>query len=398
MLSIYRFQINNLKKYTRLQQLGSSIIGGSEKNGTKTVKSIYFGITSPDQVLDALRNKGEQFLGFISVQESKELCGELLAELQSNPALSAIIVCGQAVYAYRWIDSELASEVVNIEDVDFLALKQNGMLRQVDDGYYSIRLKVVAGNLASQDLVDIAAVAKKYAGGKIHITSRQGIEIPFVHIADLPEFFSALQEKGLQLGASGPRVRAVIGCQGNFVCPNGLIETTAFSQKIVERFFGRDLPHKFKIAVTGCPNNCIKADINDFGIKGAAKVISIEENCKHCGACAKVCPVDAITVTSDSMVIDENTCIGCGKCVRACSFNAIKAQHGYRVTVGGTFGRNMVIGRPLYPFVESAEQVLNIIEATLQFFKEYGLPKERINKTIARIGWKEFEKFVAEHR
>ena len=274
--------------------------------------------------------------------------------------------------------------------MDFLALKQNGMLRQVDDGYYSMRLKVVAGSLSAVDLSNISELARRFSNGKIHITSRQGIELPFVHIADLQEFFKALEEKKLQMGATGPRVRAVIGCQGNAVCPNGLIDTADLTQKIGNKFLGKELPHKFKIAVTGCPNNCIKADENDLGIKGTAKISFGEENCHHCGACARVCPVGAITVTKTSTVIEKDQCIGCGKCARSCSFHALTAQHGYRLSFGGTFGRSLVVGTALYPFVESDEEVLRIITATLKFFEKNGRPKERINKTIARIGWDKF--------
>lgn len=47
-----------------------------------------------------------------------------------------------------------------------------------------------------------------------------------------------------------------------------------------------------------------------------------EETCTACGACADVCPVDAITV-EDVAKVDEDTCIDCGTCVEECPVEAI---------------------------------------------------------------------------
>lgn len=52
------------------------------------------------------------------------------------------------------------------------------------------------------------------------------------------------------------------------------------------------LPHKFKIAVGGCPNNCVKPDLNDFGIIGQSIPANDADNCKGCISCVVVdaCP------------------------------------------------------------------------------------------------------------
>ena len=55
--------------------------------------------------------------------------------------------------------------------------------------------------------------------------------------------------------------------------------------KLNDRYFGRELPHKFKFGVTGCQNNCLKAEENDVGIKGAAQISWKEGSCIHCGVC-----------------------------------------------------------------------------------------------------------------
>ncbi len=70
------------------------------------------------------------------------------------------------------------------------------------------------------------------------------------------------------------RVRTVTACQGNTICPSGNIDSYDIAVKLDERYFGRELPHKFKFGVTGCQNNCLKAEENDVGIKGVLLMLS----------------------------------------------------------------------------------------------------------------------------
>ncbi len=77
----------------------------------------------------------------------------------------------------------------------------------------------------------------------------------------------ALAKGGVAPGVCGPRVRTVTACQGSTVCPNGCIDAQDIAKGLHERYFGRELPHKFKFGVTGCVNNCLKADENDFTLR-----------------------------------------------------------------------------------------------------------------------------------
>ena len=95
-------------------------------------------------------------------------------------------------------------------------------------------------------------------------------------------------QAGLETGGTGSKVRPVVSCKGT-TCQYGLIDTFALSEEIHERFYHgyRDvkLPHKFKIAVGGCPNNCVKPDLNDLGIIGQ-RVPQIDlEKCRGCKVC-----------------------------------------------------------------------------------------------------------------
>ncbi len=107
-------------------------------------------------------------------------------------------------------------------------------------------------------------------------------------------------------GGTGSKVRPVVSCKGT-TCQYGLIDTFALSEEIHERFFlGYNdvlLPHKFKIAVGGCPNNCVKPDLNDLGIVGL-RVPEVDiDKCKGCKRCKieTTCPVGAAKMSGCSL-------------------------------------------------------------------------------------------------
>ena len=179
------------------------------------------------------------------------------------------------------------NEDIMAEKVDYGTLKKGGFMIQKQKNNFSVRLAVVGGYLTAENLIKIAEVADKYGDGHVHLTSRQGVEIPFIKLKDIDAVKEELAEGGCRPGVCGPRVRTVTACQGNTICPSGNIDSYDIAVKLDERYFGRELPHKFKFGVTGCQNNCLKAEENDVGIKGAADVKWIEDKCIGCGVCEK---------------------------------------------------------------------------------------------------------------
>ena len=172
---------------------------------------------------------------------------------------------------------------------DYATLKKGGWMRQKQKNNFSLRVRVVGGNLTATQLAKIAEVAEKYGEGYAHLTSRQSVEIPFIKLENVEDVKAALAEGGVEPGVCGPRVRTITACQGEAVCPSGCIDTYALAKELDDRYFARELPHKFKFGVTGCQNNCLKAEENDVGIKGAIKVKWLEDKCIGCGLCAKTC-------------------------------------------------------------------------------------------------------------
>ena len=144
------------------------------------------------------------------------------------------------------------NEDIMAEKVDYGTLKKGGFMRQKQKNNFSLRLAVVGGYLTAENLIKIAEVADKYGDGHVHLTSRQGVEIPFIKLKDIDAVKEELAEGGCRPGVCGPRVRTVTACQGNTICPSGNIDSYDIAVKLDERYFGRELPHKFKFGVTGC--------------------------------------------------------------------------------------------------------------------------------------------------
>ena len=144
--------------------------------------------------------------------------------------------------------------------VDYKELKKGGFMRQVQKDHFSLRLRIVGGQIQAEQLLKVYEIAQKYGHGYIHMTSRQSIEIPHIKLGDIETVKKELSGAGLQPGACGPRVRTITACQGSAICTSGLIDTTALAKEFDQKYYARELPHKFKLGITGCRNNCLKAE------------------------------------------------------------------------------------------------------------------------------------------
>ena len=280
--------------------------------------------------------------------------------------------------------------------VDYAALKKGGFMRQKQKNHFSLRLAVVGGNLTAENLATIAEVAEKYGDGHVHLTSRQSVEIPFIKLEQVEEVKEALAKGGCKPGVCGPRVRTITACQGNQICPSGNIDTYDIAKKLDERYYARELPHKFKFGVTGCQNNCLKAEENDVGIKGASKVVWKEDACISCGVCEKACREGAITIKDGKVLVEESKCNYCGRCAKACPTDAWEVTSGYLLSFGGLFGNRIHKGEEFLPIITSEETLFRVTDAAIQFFDDHANPSERFQFTIERVGVDKLEKVLKE--
>ena len=258
---------------------------------------------------------------------------------------------------------------------------------------FNVRVITVNGKLTSEKLAAIAQAAKQFGSGEAAMTSRLTIEIqsvPYENIEPMREF---LAQHGLASGGTGPKVRPVVSCKGTS-CQYGLIDTFTLAQKIHTRFYEGyrqvRLPHKFKIAVGGCPNSCVKPSLNDVGIVGQRVPVVDEELCRDCKKCQieAACPVHVAKVADGKLVIDPETCKHCGRCVGKCPFHVTDRYiNGYRVYLGGRWGKDFAHGKPMERLFTSEEEVLALVEKTILLFRDQGVAGERLSDTIERIGF-----------
>ena len=160
-------------------------------------------------------------------------------------------------------------------DINTKKLKKNAFRVSKVRGLTASRVRVPGGCCNADVMQQVVDIARKYGNGQIHLTTRQGFEIEGIHMEDMDKVNEMLQpiidnlqinqnETGTGYPASG--TRNVCACIGNRVCPFGNYNTAAFAKRIEKAIFPNDL--HFKIALTGCANDCIKARMHDFGIIG----------------------------------------------------------------------------------------------------------------------------------
>lgn len=268
-------------------------------------------------------------------------------------------------------------------------LKKGGMIPQTSQGLFALRVHVTGGNLGTGQMAAIREAADRFGRGRVHLTIRQGVEIPDVPLGSLAAAKEFLSAAGLTVGGAGPTVRTVTACPGCRTCRRGVIDSPSLAAAIDRELYGKPAPHKFKIGVSGCPNNCIKAEANDAGIKGWIEPRIAGPSCAPCNACADACPVDAIRVGErGGLSIDMEACIGCGDCIPACpSGCVVEHRRGYVVFAGGKMGRVPVLGKRVTGVLETEGEALKAIAAVLEFFRGNAKGRERFSSVLERTGF-----------
>ena len=289
---------------------------------------------------------------------------------------------------------------MSIHPDDIKRVKGQGFLNNKGTDCFNARILTTNGNVTTEQIRAIAEAADRFGCGRVQFTSRMTVELPGIPYEKIPEFQAFLGEYGLYTGGTGPKVRPVVSCKGT-TCQYGLYDTFGLSQKIHERFYlgyhHVKLPHKFKIACGGCPNNCVKPDLNDLGIIGQRIRELDPDKCRGCKKCQieAGCPMKAAAVHDGRVVINESICNNCGRCAGKCPFGAFgEGRPAWKVCIGGRWGKKVGQGIPLGRLFTSEEEVLNVVEKTILFYRENGLPGERFADTIARLGFENVEKEI----
>ena len=208
-----------------------------------------------------------------------------------------------------------------------------------------LRVKIPQGVLAAAQIERLADVADQFSRGFGHITTRQNVQFHFMHLDRMADAMRALDEVGLtSKEACGNTVRNVTACALAGVCTGSPFDVTPYGQAIT-RYFLRNpicqkLPRKFKIAVSGCGEDCAQGAINDVAVLARVRT-----------------PVQKVEPGFE------------------------KAERGFEIRVGGGLSTSPEDAHPLETFV-TADRLLPVLEAVIRVFDRTG---NRQNKSRARL-------------
>ncbi|MFO7534907.1 MAG: sulfurtransferase TusA family protein [Kiritimatiellia bacterium] len=145
-----------------------------------------------------------------------------------------------------------------------------GIYEQRRDGTFMVRARIPGGVLSAGQARALAALSRQYGNGKLHVTTRQDLQLHDVAIGDTAAAMRALLAAGLTCkGGGGNTVRNVTACPYAGVCPCEAFDVTPYALAITEYLItlpgSYNLPRKYKIALSGCAADCALASVNDLG-------------------------------------------------------------------------------------------------------------------------------------
>jgi sulfite reductase (ferredoxin) len=221
-----------------------------------------------------------------------------------------------------------------------------GVYEQRTSGKFMIRVRIGAGLVLPSQLQCLAELSRTYGNGVLHVTTRQDIQIHEVNIEDTPDVLEKLLEVGLSSrGGGGNTVRNITACPETGVCPDEVYDVAPYALAAAEYLLqdrsSFNLPRKYKIVFSGCPQDCAYASVADLGFFAHIK-------------------------------------------------DGVK---GFAVYAAGGLGSNPAVAVKIEEFIK-AEEIFVVAEAIKQLFDKHGdranKHKARLRYVLARMGVDEF--------
>ena len=298
-------------------------------------------------------------------------------------------------------------------DINVKKLKKNAFRVSKVRGETASRVRMPGGYIDAESMKRISEIADKYGNGSIFITNRQGVEIPGIKITDMDAVNKEIQliidhegtnQEKRDTGYAASGTRNVVACPGKRLCPYGNYDTTEFARKMEKQIFPNNL--HFKVAFTGCSNDCAKVRMNDFGIMGMTEPQYNPDRCVTCEACVKGCKqksVEALKVVNGKIERNTEKCIGCGVCITVCPTRAwtrSKEKYYRLVLLGRTGKKNPRLAEDFIKWVDE-DSILKIVKNAYAYVERYidtNAPdgKEHVGYIVDRTGFEEFYKWIME--
>ena len=211
---------------------------------------------------------------------------------------------------------------------------EKGVIIQRDRQSYAVAPHVPCGVVKPQELRRIADVAEKYKA-VLKITSAARIALVGLKEQDIDNVWADLDmPKGAAIGLC---VRSIKACPGTTFCKRGIQDSLGLGLKLSEKYHGMELPAKFKMGVSGCPNQCAETCIKDIGLVGLPK--------------------------------------------------------GWKVLVGGNGGAKPRLAIELAKDL-STEQATELVDKIIEYYKANAKPHQRLGAMIEKMGFEEFKSAV----
>jgi sulfite reductase beta subunit-like hemoprotein/molybdopterin converting factor small subunit len=140
-------------------------------------------------------------------------------------------------------------------------------------GTFMVRIKVAGGLARAEQLTALGAIARRYGGDAAELTTRQGIQLHWVPLAELPEVLAAVEAAGLTTcGAEGDTIRNITGCPVAGLSADEAFDVTPVIREVAGLFWGSaefsNLPRKHKYTISACPAQCDAPEIHDVALVG----------------------------------------------------------------------------------------------------------------------------------
>ena len=246
-----------------------------------------------------------------------------------------------------------------IDEERFRSLRlARGIYGQRQYGVQMIRIKLPYGKMSSEQLLRIADVSDEYSRGRLHITTRQDIQIHHVSLDRTPELWAQLEKDDITLReACGNAVRNITASEMAGIDPDEAFDVSPYAHATFQYFLRnpicQEMGRKFKISFSGSEKDTALSFIHDLGF------------------IAKTKQVDGETVK------------------------------GFKVLIGGGLGSQARLADVAYEFLEE-DKILPFTEGVLRVFDRYGerlkRAKARLKFLIKALGMSSFLQLVEEER
>jgi len=252
---------------------------------------------------------------------------------------------------------ELADKIaqynnLQIDEEKFRSLRlARGVYGQRQQGVQMIRIKLPYGKVKSNQLRRIAAVSDEYSTGKLHITTRQDIQIHYVDLNRTPELWAELEKDDVTLReACGNTVRNVTASETAGIDINEPFDVSPYAEAVFRFFlrnpFCQEMGRKFKVSFSASNEDSGLSYMHDLGF-----IAKIENEVR-----------------------------------------------GFKVLIAGGLGSQPRHADVLYEFVPS-DKMIPMMEGVLRIFDRYGERKSRVKARlkflINDIGLEDFKDLVA---